>query len=52
MLRPAPRRVLRKTGVVLLQIAGGIVAFAVLMVAGTFAAKGLIMAIAAVPWWR
>ena len=49
MLHPAPRKILRKAGIVLLQIAGGIVAFAVLITAGTYAAHGLILLIAAIP---
>ena len=49
MLHPAPKRILRRTGIVLLQIIGGIVASAVLITAGAYAVHGLILVIAAIP---
>lgn len=52
MLRPAPRRILRKASGVLVRIVAGMALFAVLITAGTFAAKGLILLIAAFPWRR
>lgn len=52
MLRPAPRKVLRKTGIVLLQVIGAIVASVVVIAVGAYAAHGIILLIAAFPWWR
>lgn len=49
MLHPAPKRILRKTGIVLLQIIGAVVVFAVLITVGAYAVHGLILAIAALP---
>ena len=46
---PAVVKALRAVGVVLLQVAGGVVGFAVLITAGAYAIHGLILLIRAIP---
>ena len=49
VLRPAPRRIVRAVAGVLLRIAAGIAAFAILVTAGTYAVHGLILVVRAIP---
>ena len=52
MLRPAPgklTRAARATAGVLLRIAAGVIVFAIVITAGTYAVHGLILVIRAIP---